>query len=159
MGKMKSQVMLESMQNELRWKEKMFQTQLQSLQKQVDMASLEKLKLQKQFTQFEAALHDDRDQVRGPQPPALNQPRQHTPRNKRLLMKHRYLEIENIDQEIARLKNDIISRRQISANPADLQLPPIYMNPESADASVDKSFYRSEERKPSHRRVRKTKRS
>merc|ERR1712064_225299 len=123
-----------------------------------------KLPLQKQFTPFEAALEEQQHVKETQQPaPPMNQNRQPTPRNKRLLMKHRYL-------EIARLKINAASRRQIPMSHADNFLPPIYQDQESAEASavVEKTFNRPRQgrerfgegvaQKPTQRRARKSKR-
>merc|ERR1711971_21981 len=104
------------MQNEIRWREKIHKTQLNAVQSQLDTVLLEKLKIQKQFNQFEAAIQEaERHEPAHngyPLPPQNMQQRVPTPRNKRILMKHRYLELESIDREIAKLRSEMDARKQ-----------------------------------------------
>ena len=49
---LKSQILVESMQSEIKWREKLFRTELHSMQKRLDSTRLEKLKIQVYY--FEA---------------------------------------------------------------------------------------------------------
>jgi len=136
--KLKARTVIESLTLEMKWRQKMFKAKNAALQGQLDDMSLQKLKLQKQFTQLEAALQEEREaSFQNPQfpvPPPHGQPNSINRSNRRILMKQRYMELEGIDAEIARLKQDIdikqSERRNISAGEMrafdeNFTLPPI----------------------------------
>jgi len=126
--KLKAQIMIESMQSEMRWREKMSSTQIENLQKRLDAASLDKLRLQKQMAQFETAIQEERESVINvPVAPQGGQPPQppHGRRNKHVLIKHRYAMMQNFDAEIARLQADIDYRKRVGQQNEGF-LPPIH---------------------------------
>jgi len=130
--KMKGKIMLESLNNELKWREKLFKTKNQILQKQLNTCCLEKLKIQKSLTQLEAMVQEEREeellhqqrsaaaaahaahhqqQQQHNQPPPIppfGQPPPIGPRsNRRIMMKQKISDMEALDNEIARLKHNL----------------------------------------------------
>jgi len=142
--KLKSQITLESLTNEMKWRENVFRNKLHTMQRQLDITSMEKLKLQKSLTQLEADLQEEREtppthnngiQQQMPMPPPQAMPTNQyrtTRANRKIFMKQRFLELETLDSEIARLKNEISKRPNPSTDALnfkdDFSLPPIRNN-------------------------------
>jgi hypothetical protein len=121
----------------MRWRDKLFKTKNKNLQKQLDKSNLENLKLQKSLTQMEAILQEERDQNQqiliqqeeqrrrhqqqqqqfraaasvAPAPPLPLASHNNNRNRNSLTSKHRYMQIENLDSEIAKLKHDIETRK------------------------------------------------